>query len=349
MRKRRRGQHAGIGVTKSYILKFAIENWDGFFESDLRDYLWKELQIRDKATVNRHLKELSEKEYILKSEKDNQNYYKVNPSKLNEILENRLFSSNYEHILQTLKKSEKFAEYLVERLPLKVDVRFLLELLRYSNSFLKFLIIVSSKNVTTIDALIDMLKPNVPQWVLSRVSKLLSTTQIAFTEEKFYFIIWKHFLYLDLENEKVGCVSEILKKVIEINELLWQSLNISRTIFNNISSFINTLSQRLRVDKDEFLNEFLERLCDKFLKDKSAKNNFIRFKEFKITNLDELKLAIHLEINLLQSISSFSQDIYTELYPKTRVVRVIDGEERKLLEDVIEKRFNKMIRKFYGT
>ncbi len=144
-------------------------------------------------------------------------------------------------------------------------------------------------------------------------------------------------------------MSEILKKVIEINELLWQSLNISRTIFNNISSFINTLSQRLRVDKDEFLNEFLERLCDKFLKDKSAKNNFIRFKEFKITNLDELKLAIHLEINLLQSISSFSQDIYTELYPKTRVVRVIDGEERKLLEDVIEKRFNKMIRKFYGT
>lgn len=332
MKKRKRGQHEKIGKTKSYILKFAIENWDGFFESDLREYLWKELQIRDKATVNKHLQKLFERGYLLKTEIDNQNYYKINADKLSELLEDKSLQLDYNLILQSLRGNRKFAEFLVERLPLKVDARYLIELICYSDSFLELLVRVSSKNVTTLESLFEEM-PNALQQVVSNYKLEFLKILKVFNEEKLYFEIWKTLLNLDLTKNINGSgrvTEELLQKVREITNLMAELQTMESLLFGTFFTVMWAFGPNA-----------LEKIYEEIERDSIANLLATILENLNVYDLDMLKAAIifeiHLLVRLIDIVSAIHQ-LVNDYHHTSEIQRIIDGKEKEIFEKVIKHR-----------
>ncbi|VUT25125.1 MAG: hypothetical protein MASP_00846 [Candidatus Methanolliviera sp. GoM_asphalt] len=59
-KRRARGERRKSGETKWNIIKYALDNGGSFRESDLRDHLREEFNIRETRGIKNHLKDLEE-------------------------------------------------------------------------------------------------------------------------------------------------------------------------------------------------------------------------------------------------------------------------------------------------
>ncbi|RLI75250.1 hypothetical protein DRP05_15115 [Archaeoglobales archaeon] len=150
----KRGLKFPNGFVKTKILEYAIENWEGFYENDLREYLrtikyklenGEDIEgVKDTVTIKKHLKELKERGYLeLIRESDGyySNFWRINSYKLYDAVKDfETFGKFTKDLLSFMQESEEILDWIYENTNPKSSKEFLRELIKTNPSFLKWII-----------------------------------------------------------------------------------------------------------------------------------------------------------------------------------------------------------------